>query len=209
VALDLPGEVRQAIGEAISRLQSESAQTANADGRVRWARPEGMHVTLKFIGHAIAASETERFHDVRTALAAVRSSGPVEMRFRGAGFFPSARLPRVLWCGVEASDNLAQLAAGIDRALAPMGIPREVPAFVPHLTLARFNSRRDNPRKRNSGRGAGRSGIAELVRAAAAMALTDFGSARETEFHLFESILKPTGAEYRKIETYSFWKEAA
>ncbi len=61
----------------------------------------------------------------RAALAAVKSGEPVEMRYRGVGFFPDARRPRVVWCGVEASANLAQLAADIERALEPLGIPRE------------------------------------------------------------------------------------
>ena len=83
-----------------------------------------MHITLKFIGHEIGTAETEKFAAVRAALAAVRSSGPVEMNFRGVGFFPDARRPRVLY-GAEWKPlpNLAQLAADIDSALAPIGIP--------------------------------------------------------------------------------------
>jgi hypothetical protein len=47
------------------------------------------------------------------------------------------------------------------------------------------------------------------VRSAAEWSACDFGTARETEFHLFESLLKPGGAEYRKIESYSFVKAIA
>ena len=94
-----------------------------------------------------------------------------------------------MWCGVEASANLAQLAADIERRLEPLGIPRETRGFVPHLTLARFKSP---------------EGVDALARSAAEWASRDFGSASETKFHLFESLLKPSGAEYRKIESYSF-----
>ena len=148
-----------------------------------------MHVTLKFIGHAIAGGDAEKLDAVRAALAAVKSSEPVEMRYRGVGFFPDARRPRVMWCGVEASTNLAQLAADIELRLEPLGIPRETRAFVPHLTLARFKSP---------------EGVDALARSATEWASRDFGSARETQFHLFERLLKPGGAEYRKIESYSF-----
>ncbi len=182
VAFDLPGEVRQALGEPIARLKPLCRAA-------RWARPEGMHVTLKFIGHAIADGDTEKLDAARAALAAVQSSEPVEIRYRGVGFFPDARRPRVVWCGVEASANLALLAADIDCGLEPLGIPRETRAYVPHLTLARFKSP---------------EGVDPLVRSAAEWASRDFGSARETEFHLFESLLKPGGAEYRKIESYRF-----
>ncbi len=187
VALDLSGEVRAALGELIARLRPQCRAA-------KWARPEGMHVTLKFIGHAIADGDTKKLDAARAALAAVQSSEPVEMRYRGVGFFPDARRPRVVWCGVEASANLTQLAADIELALEPLGIPRETHAFVPHLTLARFKSP---------------DGVDALVRAAAEFAERDFGSARETEFHLFESKLKPGGAEYRKIESYPFARAKA
>lgn len=206
VALDLPDEIRQTLADLIAQLKSKCDPTPAARpdqaNKIRWTRPEAMHVTLKFIGHAIDAAETEKLASVRAALAAVRSSGPVEMLFRGVGVFPDARRPHVLYCGVEASANLAQLAADIDRALEPIGIPSEGRAFVPHLTLARFNSKR-------LGASRAQGGLDELLRATAEMASRDFGSARETEFHLYESILKPSGSEYKRIETYSFWKEAA
>jgi 2'-5' RNA ligase len=182
VAFDLPREVREALGEPIARLKPLCRAA-------RWARPEGMHVTLKFIGHAIADDEAEKLDAVRAALAAVKSSEPVKISYRGVGFFPDARRPRVIWCGVEASANLAKLAADVERGLEPLGIPRETRAFVPHLTLARFKSS---------------EAVDALVRSTAEWASRDFGLACETEFHLFESLLKPGGAQYRKIENYSF-----
>ncbi len=182
VALDLPDDVREALRDLIARLKPVCTSA-------RWVRPEGMHVTLKFIGHAIADGDAEKLAATRAALAAVRSSEPVEIRYRGVGFFSDARRPRVIWCGVEASANLAQLAADIERGLEPLGIPAEKHPFVPHLTLARFKS----PEK-----------IDALAPSAAEWASRDFGSAHETEFHLFESILKSGGSEYRKIESYRF-----
>jgi RNA 2',3'-cyclic 3'-phosphodiesterase len=182
VALDLTGEVRGALVELIARLKPLCRAA-------RWARPEGLHVTLKFIGHAIADGDAEKLAATQAALAGVRSGDPVEIHYRGIGFFPDARRPRVVWCGVEASANLAPLAAGIERALEPLGIPREDRAFVPHLTLARFKSP---------------EGVPPLARAAAKFAQHDFGFARETKFHLFESLLKPGGAEYRNLASYSF-----
>jgi RNA 2',3'-cyclic 3'-phosphodiesterase len=187
VAFDLSAEVRTALGEPIARLKPLCRAA-------RWARPEGMHVTLKFIGHAIADGDTERLDAARTALATVQSSEPVEIRYRGIGFFPDARRARVVWCGVESSANLANLAADIESRLELLGIPRETRAFVPHLTLARFKSP---------------EGVDGLVRSAAEWSACDFGAALETEFHLYKSLLKPGGAEYRKIESYPFVKSIA
>ena len=197
VAIDLPVEVRRALGDLIAELRQQSPEA-------RWVRPEGMHITLKFLGHVSDGADAPQLGSIRTALATVCSSDPIDMQFRGVGFFPDARRPRVVWCGIDASPNLAQLAADIDRALEPLGFPPEDRAFVPHLTLARLNASR-GPKKnaRASSGGAG------LVRAAEERKSREFGSARETEFHLYESILRPSGAEYRKLETYPFVKGTA
>jgi RNA 2',3'-cyclic 3'-phosphodiesterase len=183
VALDLTEEMREALREPIAKLHP-LAKSA------RWARPEGMHVTLKFIGHV----EASKLDAIRAALGTVQSNAPVEMQIRGVGFFPDERRPHVLWCGIEASANLAPLAAEIERTLEPLGIPREERKFTPHLTLARLKDSH---------------GVEKLVRAAGEMKSRAFGSARASDFHLFESMTKPSGAEYRKIESYPFVKGAA
>ena len=178
VALDLREHVREKVRELINQLRPASRNA-------RWVRPESMHVTLKFIGHAAP----EKLEAIRAALASVRSSEPVELQFRGIGFFPNERSPRVIWCGMAASANLAPLAADIERVLEALGIARESRDFVPHLTLARFNS----PEK---------SG--DLVRRVNESRSREFGSASEKEFHLFESVLHRSGAEYRRLATYPF-----
>lgn len=180
VAIDLREEIREAIRDLIARLQPLARDA-------RWVRPEGMHITLKFIGYVAE----DRLDPIRAALAQVRSPEPVDLRFRGVGFFPNERRPRVIWCGIEASPNLVPLAKDIENALAPLGIAPESRDFVPHLTLARFNTPTKMPK---------------LAGAAAEMQNQEFGSARETEFHLFESILRPSGAEYRRLATYPFVK---
>jgi 2'-5' RNA ligase len=182
VALDVPEDVREAFGELIARLKPTCRGA-------RWVQPEAMHVTLKFIGHVEAAT----LGSIREALATVRLQGPVEMRFRGARFFPSELFPRVLASEVEASPNIGELAAEIDSALVPLGVPAEGRTFVPHLTLARLKSGKDTE---------------ALVKAASEMAARDFGTARAMEFHLFESFLRPSGAEHRRVESYPLMKAA-
>ncbi len=183
VALDLTEEIREALREPIAKLKPLGKNA-------RWAHPEGIHVTLKFIGHVDAS----KLDAIRAALGTVQSNAAVEMQIRGVGFFPDERRPRVFWCGIEASANLAPLAAEIERALEPLGIPREERKFAPHLTLARLKDSH---------------GVDNLVRATEEMKSRVFGSARACEFHLFESMTKPSGAEYRKIESYAFVKGAA
>jgi 2'-5' RNA ligase len=151
-----------------------------------------MHITVKFIG------ETDRgkLEAINSALASVHSARTAEMQFRGLGFFPNERKPRVLWCAVEASPNLATLAADIESALEPAGIPRETRAFVPHLTLARFDSRDST------------KGVDKLVSASEESKSYEFGAARESEFYLYESLLKPSGAEYKRLAAFPFVQDS-
>ena len=184
LALDLPEAVRQAFRELISQLKKSCPNA-------RWVRPEGIHVTLKFIGH----TDENNAEPICAALAPIRSEQTVEMEFRGLGFFPHERRPRVLWCAVAASANLARLADDVGRALEPLGIPSESREYVPHLTLARLEPEKISPAE-----------FQKLERAAEEAAGSSFGSARESEFYLLESMLKPTGAEYRRLRTFPFVK---
>ncbi|MGA7854896.1 MAG: RNA 2',3'-cyclic phosphodiesterase [Candidatus Acidiferrales bacterium] len=183
VALDLPDAVRHAIAGLIAQLKPKSRST-------RWVRPESMHLTLKFLGN----TASEKLDAIRVALAKIHSPQAVELHFHALGFFPDEFKPRVIWAGVAASANLFELAAAIEQTLEPLGFPCESRTFVPHLTLARINSPK---------------GIENLVRAANALKSYDFGSARESEFHLFESVLKRSGAEYKKLASHSFVQGAA
>lgn len=183
VALDFPDAIREAIRDLMASLKPLCKDA-------RWVRPEGMHVTLKFIGHVA----DEKFDSIVAALSAVRLNAPIEMSFRGVGFFPNDRRPRVCWCGIEASPNLAKLAKDIERAFVPLEIEAENREYVPHLTLARLDSTR---------------GIEKLLAAASELKSLDLGSTRETEFHLFQSELKRSGAEYSKLKSFAFVKETA
>jgi 2'-5' RNA ligase len=187
VALDLPEAVRQRFRELIARLKNDCPAA-------RWVHPEGMHITLKFIGFI----DDKNFDSICAALTPVRSARPVDTSFRGLGFFPNERRPRVAWCGVEASANLAKLARDVGEALEPLGIQQETREFVPHLTLSRLDPAQIPARE-----------LEKLVRACKKIEGNSFGTAHETEFYLFESILKKSGAEYRKLRAFPFVKGSA
>jgi len=178
VTLEIPSAVRENLGALLKSLRTVSPQT-------RWVRPENLHVTLKFIGEV---PET-KLAAIRSALAGARCDQPVTLDFRGLGFFPNEKHPRVFWAGIEASPNLKDLAADIDRATEKLGIPREQRPFAPHLTLARFEP----------------PGLPEKLRSAIQEnAARDFGSLHTSQYHLIESKLKPSGAEYTTLESFAF-----
>src|SRR5882672_8387714 len=128
VALDLDAGIRRSIA---TYLQGVRGLAPDA----RWAKPEALHVTLKFIGEQ-PEGEVSR---IQNALAEIRVP-PIFLAFHGYGFFPTVKAARVFWIGIEASAALPHLATQVDTALATLEIPREEHAYTPHLTLARGGS---------------------------------------------------------------------
>lgn len=106
-----------------------------------WSRPEGWHLTLKFLG-PVAADRVVLLRD-RLPVCAARH-GALTIHFTGFGAFPSPKRPRVLWIGVEADEGtaaLGTLAREIDEMTAALGYPADTHPFSPHLTVARVTSR--------------------------------------------------------------------
>lgn len=180
VALDAPEETRRALGALLENF-------SEICGGARWVRPEGVHVTLKFIGHIHDAKVSE----IREALGRVHDEQPIEVTFREFGFFPNEKHPRVFFVGIHAGPELASLARQVENHLVPLGIAKEERAFRPHLTLARFKTT---------------EGLPELRKKIAALSAQDFGSGAATEFHLYQSVLQSGGAVYRKLATFRFAK---
>lgn len=102
--------------------------------RASWARPDTMHLTLKFLGDVEEGSLESVVEAVRAAAGGVHgftmTTGPL-------GAFPSPRRPRVLWLGVEPVDELFELQEAVERELVRVGFTRERRRFHPHITLGR------------------------------------------------------------------------
>lgn len=183
IAVDLPGASRDRIESLIADLRREVPE-------VRWARIEGVHLTLKFLGEV----EEGRLR----ALAAIldrraAAAGGFTVLLKGVGMFGTKSRPRVVWCGVMDPDGgLARLAASIDDGCAETGFPREARPFHPHLTLARL-------------KGPSRS----LAAAVDARTDLDLGGFAVTSFHLFRSLLRPRGAEYLRLTEHRLGGAAA
>ena len=180
VALEIPAAVRDNLAAQIKELRDLPAPLAAK--RLRWVRPENLHVTLKFVGEVEAA----QLDGIRSALTAIGLDAPVDLHFRGLGFFPDEKYPRVLWAGLNAS-GLPVLARDIDRALEGRGIARDQRAFTPHLTLARFEP----------------GELHEKLRSAIQKnSEREFGAFQAREFHLIQSKLKASGAEYATLASF-------
>ncbi|WP_457573326.1 RNA 2',3'-cyclic phosphodiesterase [Desulfolithobacter sp.] len=124
VAIDLPADVALDLGNISCGLPG-----------ARWVPPEQLHLTLRFIGDVDGGV----FADIREALAGVRSES-FSLRIKGVGFFPPRKRPRVIWAGIEPSEELILLYKRIESTLLNCGLPPEGRKFSPHITLARLKN---------------------------------------------------------------------
>lgn len=170
IAVPLPGSIKGAL-EGIQASWRERAEG------VRWVRPEGFHLTLKFLGN-VPESKVEEIKGVMERVA--RDWVPFTVEVEGAGAFPSLRRARVLWVGVlDPQGKLRALFKALERGLRKLGFPEEERPFHPHLTLGRVK-----------GTGDFSFVAAEEVR---------LGALEVREVVLFRSELRPEGAVYHPL----------
>ena len=189
VALDIDENIRGRIARFIDGVRGFAPDA-------RWVRPESLHVTLKFIGEK-SEEEVEKIKRVLETIEA----GTFEMSFRGYGFFPGARAPRVFWIGIEGGQKLTVLAAAVDETLAHLNIAKEEHAFNAHLTLARGGAGSGSP-QRQKGDGPNRS-FQHLQEKLAALPSPEFGTMTAREFFLYQSQLSAGGSKYTKLAGFS------
>jgi len=190
VGIDLDSEVRGRISRFLEGVESFAPDA-------RWARPESLHITLKFIGEQTA----ERVEAIAQHLRRVGGS-PFEIRSAGFGFFPTAKAPRVFWIGIHSGPQLVELARSIDTATAELGIPREERPYSPHLTLARGGAGRRSGSPNIRQDGIPNTIFAVLEKRLAAMGELDFGTMTAHEFILYHSQLSPGGSKYTKLQRF-------
>jgi 2'-5' RNA ligase len=173
IALDIPAEIRARLTEYMERARALAPEA-------RWARVEGLHVTLKFVGHV----EDTKVEPIKAALRSIKTA-PFEVKFVGVGFFPNPNAGRVFWAGVDGGDSLPSLASSIDAAMEKLGFSRETKPYHPHLTLARTSSRP----------------LREL-RPLLADSPPQFGTMTAREFFLYQSQPQKGGSKYTKLERF-------
>ena len=184
IAVNIPVDIKQNLQEEIDRLRA-----LIRGENVRWVRPEGIHLTLKFLGEISDSSLGE----IHQALEREIDKHPTcTLCVGGFGCFPNRRSPRVLWIGItEDKGTLAQVQSSIHEKLVPLGFEKEERPFHPHLTLGRVR------------RNVSKSDLNQLQDAVNEFVVGQIGKFEVREIHLIESILKPSGAEYSTLGEYT------
>ncbi|MBI5755827.1 MAG: RNA 2',3'-cyclic phosphodiesterase [Nitrospirae bacterium] len=175
ISISLPEGTKRGIVAIQERLKSSGAD-------VSWTRPEGMHLTMKFLGEV----EEKRLSKIETALnRAVSDISLFSLNVSEIGIFPDMRRPRVVWIGLkEDGDNLVRLQKGVEEELRKIGFPSENRGFTPHITLGRIRSNRN---------------IEKLLNLIEEEKVIELGSFEVSDVHLMRSELKPAGAVYTEL----------
>jgi 2'-5' RNA ligase len=183
VAIPLPETLLERLTEVQYRLQGKVPPRS-----VRWVRPEGVHLTLKFLGD----TPRDEISVVRDALSVVTRNAPTcTLTAEGLGCFPSPRRPRVLWVGVtEPTGRLKVLYQAIEEAMTSLGYRPERHSFTPHLTLGRVR------------RGASREAKEQIADAITGTRVGQLRVFTAEQVELIQSQLKPSGAEYTTLFSF-------
>ena len=179
IAVEVPPPVLGALGKLTELL------TRSRISGLKPVRPEGIHLTLRFLGTV----DRERVQDIVDAISPVAAaSQPFSLRLGRPGVFPGRGYPRVLWVGLEGEvEALTDLQAGIEGSLSSVGFPAEPRPFHPHLTIARL-----------------RDGTPAADRWAAAETFLEHNVLPDLDIHvshlsLMQSTLRPAGATYGRL----------
>lgn len=170
VALPLDAAALDRVAETIADLRPRIAG-------IRWVRPEGLHLTLRFLG----PSSPQALASIEPALRAAVAACPATVaRVSGLGVFPERGSPRVLWLGLALDARALGLQQACERAAVDAGFAAEGRAFRPHLTLGRWRDRAPRP----------------------SLPDVDLGETVLDRLVLFRSDLRPTGAVYTPLGVF-------
>ncbi|MDD5485975.1 MAG: RNA 2',3'-cyclic phosphodiesterase [Dehalococcoidales bacterium] len=181
VAIELPDDVRQELGNLQEKLRAEGIEM------LKWVSPQSLHITLKFLGDVDPARITGISRELDTVSGQFSS---FSIGFKGLGTFPSLSCARVLWVGLAGElGRLKMIAGEVERKMSDFGFEADRRPFVPHLTLGRV-----------------RPGIppAELRIIAEVVGKTVYKPAmrmRVNDISLMRSCLSPVGASYNRLHS--------
>ena len=175
IAIELPEDVKMQITEVQGMLKDAGLDAG-------WTRPEGIHLTLKFLGDV----EETRITDIMAGLSdACKGIKSLQLEVSGAGAFPNAKKPSVVWLGISGdTEQLVALQSSIEAAMNRISFVPEERKFSPHLTLARIKV----PRPRDN-----------WQQALESVKDVKFPAFSAASVSLMKSELKPSGAVYTEI----------
>jgi 2'-5' RNA ligase len=178
IAIELEDDLKERLTALIKEFMSVSQN-------IRWVKKQAMHLTLKFLGE-IDQDKISQIESLLTDIAHKADAFPLQLKGTGA-FPPGKRKPRVLWVGITENPSLLRLQEEIESGCERMGFPKEKRRFHPHLTLGR---------------------VKDISKLGGVLPLLEekreifFGEMTVKKITFFQSVLKPTGAEYNVLAEF-------
>ncbi len=179
IAIDLPDDAKQTLANFTETLKARGLSN------VRWVKPNGIHLTLKFLGNIPPSIVPQ----LLTALeAAANHHPPFTLSLGDFGVFPNPNNPRVLWVGLNGDLTiLGSLQSSVEHHCRNLGFDPDRRPFRPHLTLGRVRRTLPQPQR-------------HIVRSALQDGTgVDAPPWPVQEIHLIHSSLTPQGAVYRSL----------
>jgi 2'-5' RNA ligase len=137
LAIELDQPAHESVCDLLSRLQKAALFTP---ARLGWVAPEGLHLTLFFLGPTPEQTARRLQQILTSRLSQVQ---PFEIDIRHLGYFPreTGVPPKVLWTSIyQPPPQLDALRDVCAAALRESAIPVPDQSFKPHITLARIKS---------------------------------------------------------------------
>ena len=182
VAVELPDAVKAEFAGLTAAIDALGVRGA------RTVRPEGIHLTLKFLGDV----DVGLIPEIQSAMdSSSAESQPFDLALGNVGVFPNRSAARVLWVGVEGDmERLNRLQHSVERSLADLGFRPERRGFNPHITAGRIRDSVSNADRR---------------RVTEALLSHEYArpSIRVESVSLIRSTLRPDGAIYEPIYSAS------
>ncbi len=178
VAIELSDLVKVKLAQLQTSLKRATACP------VKWVEPEGIHLTLCFLGELSLA----QIEIVKGVIARISMRfAPLQLETSRLGAFPSILHPQTLWMGLTGElAALTELHRQLEANLCVVGYQPESRPFKPHLTIARVQSEATP---------AARRGLGEALSRLDAVSLP----VGVLELTLMKSTLNPAGAVYTRL----------
>jgi len=180
IAITLPADLRILLFDSIKDL-------ARQDLAIKPVAPDCIHLTLKFLGSTDILM-------LREIMAAISDTAEAINSFNFTpgttiGSFPgNISSARILFASVEdTSGQIANVFNSLENNLAKIQVKKDERKFYPHITIARI---RENLN----------ISTADLIKK---ISFNYKGSIFCGKITLFESLLKPTGADYIILEEFA------
>jgi len=174
VAMRIPYEVRKGIFNLIEEILPDH-------DKYKWEHIEKIHLTLKFIG----SMDEKYLSDIGNKLSFVENYNKFHFSITGFNFFFRFKNPQIMWVGLRTEGPVKGLVREIENVLTAFSVPRENRDFKAHLTLMRI---KDNPGN-------------EFIESFKSFKVPEMNFSAD-EIILMQSILKPTGSEYKELRVY-------